>query len=288
MLAEAATAASSKSDVIAAIRQASAQTGTDFSYMLGTAMRESSLNSRAKSNISSATGLYQFVDQTWLGLVKQHGAQFGLGSYAGQISQGSDGRYHVDNTSDRQAILALRKDAKTCALMEGEYANQAKCTMQDALGRGVGNGELYAAHFLGTDAATRLIQMNQNNPSANAAAAFPQAAGANRSVFYHANGTAKSVGEVYAWATKQAGGEDISTGDLAPSKTQPDSTGYANGDSYSDNWTAMQMYAMDDGTSPLISMTDIPSAPFVLTPGVIGILSSLTPDDDNKSSSLFN
>jgi hypothetical protein len=288
MLAEAATAASSKSDVIAAIRQASAQTGSDFSYMLGTAMRESGLKTQAKSNSSSATGLYQFVDQTWLGLVKQHGAQFGLGSYASQISQGSDGRFHVADGADRQAILALRKDPKTSALMEGEYCNTAKCTMQDALGHSVSNGELYAAHFLGTESATRLIQMNQNNPSASAAAAFPQAASANRSVFYHSNGTAKSVGEVYAWATKQTGSDAVSTDDApATAKTASYNTTYAgDDDDVSSDWAAMQMYS----GSPLVPMTDLPSAPFVLSPGVIHILSSLTPDNDDGTNkqSLFN
>jgi hypothetical protein len=283
MLAEAATAATGRNDVIAAIRQASAQTGSDFSYMLGTAMRESGLKSQAKSNSSSATGLYQFVDQTWLGLVKQHGAQFGLGSYASQISQGTDGRCHVDNPSDRQAILALRKDPKTAALMEGEYCNQARCTMQSALGRSVGNGELYAAHFLGTDAATHLIQMNQSNPDASAAAAFPQAASANRSVFYHANGSAKSVHEVYDWATKQTGTDKIAV----PAQTSTYNTSYANDDSVSNDWAATQLYAGDD-TSPLSSMTNL-SAPFMLTPGVLQILSSLTPDgSDKSSSSLFN
>jgi hypothetical protein len=287
MLAEAATAASSKSDVIAAIRQASAQTGSDFSYMLGTAMRESGLKTQAKSNSSSATGLYQFVDQTWLGLVKQHGAQFGLGSYASQISQSSDGHFHVADGADRQAILALRNDPKTSALMEGEYCNTAKCTMQDALGHSVSNGELYAAHFLGTDAATRLIQMNQNNPNASAASAFPQAAGANRSVFYHSDGSAKSVHEVYAWATRQTGTDVGASNEVAPAKPASYNTSYAGDDSLDDSWTSAQSYS---GSSPLVSMTSLSAAPFVLSPGVIDLLSRLTPDDADAANkqSLFN
>jgi hypothetical protein len=192
MLAEAATAASSKSDVIAAIRQASAQTGSDFSYMLGTAMRESSLKTQAKSSTSSATGLFQFVDQTWLGLVKQHGAKFGLGSYASQISQSSDGHFHdgqrcrpPGNSCPAQRPESVRADGRRV------LPTTAKCTMQDALGHSVSNGELYAAHFLGTESATRLIQMNRSNPTASAAAEFPAAASANHSVFYKADGSPK-------------------------------------------------------------------------------------------------
>jgi hypothetical protein len=73
------------------------------------------------------------------------------------------------------------------------------------LGRPVCGGELYAAHFLGADAACKLIRASQSAPSANAAQIFPQAAGANHSVFFHADGTAKSVREVYDWAMQQPG-----------------------------------------------------------------------------------
>src|SRR5581483_8758028 len=68
--------------VVAALRKAAAATGSDFHYLLGTAMRESSLKPAAQSSTSSAGGLFQFIDQTWLGLVKNHGAKYGLGALA--------------------------------------------------------------------------------------------------------------------------------------------------------------------------------------------------------------
>ena len=64
--------------VVAALKNAARATGSDFHYLLGTAMRESSLKPGAQSSTSSAAGLFQFVDQTWLGLVKDHGAKYGL------------------------------------------------------------------------------------------------------------------------------------------------------------------------------------------------------------------
>src|SRR5271165_2445531 len=100
MLAEAIPSAV-RTDVLAALKQASAATGSDFNYLLCTAMRESSLRPQAKSSTSSACGLFQFVEQTWFGLVKQFGAKHGLGSYANAIQQNSDGRFGVDNASDR-------------------------------------------------------------------------------------------------------------------------------------------------------------------------------------------
>src|SRR5262249_1197550 len=54
------------------------------------------------------------------------------------------------------------------------------------------------AHFLGASGARRLISMAQSQPSASAASAFPEAARANRSIFYNRNGAAKNAAEVYA------------------------------------------------------------------------------------------
>ena len=193
-----------RSSVVAALRQAAAKTGSDFHYLLGTAMRESSLKPHAQSSTSSATGLFQFIDQTWLGLVKEHGAEHGLGNLAAAITRQPDGRYRAD-AEVKQNILALRKDPEVCALMAGEYAKSTQGTLRAGLGREVCGGELYAAHFLGPDAALKLIKLAASDPDASAVAQFPQAASANKTVFLHADGTAKSVREVYDWAVRQPG-----------------------------------------------------------------------------------
>jgi hypothetical protein len=280
MLAEAAAATPTRSDVIAALHQASAETGSNFDYLLGTAMRESSLKPQAKSSTSSATGLFQFVDQTWLGLVKQHGAKFGLGSYAGAIQQNSDGRYETDNPADRQAILALRNDPKVSALMEGEYANETRSTLESSLGRGVCNGELYAAHFLGPEAACKLIKMSENQPAASAAGAFPAAASANKSVFYKADGSPKTVRDVYDWALKQPStsraldGQASDTQAAAPITNAP--TVFSGDSSFSrtNDWAALQLYSATN-TSPLDSMASLPQAPFAVTSDVVEMLGKM-------------
>ena len=191
--------------VVAALKSAAAATGSDFHYLLGTAMRESSLKPTAQSSTSSAAGLFQFIDQTWLGLVKEHGGQHGLGNYAAAISKDSNGRYQVD-AGAKASILALRKNPETAALMAGEYAKSTQGTMRASLGREVCGGELYAAHFLGPDAACRLIKAAGSEPTISAASLFPQAAASNKSVFFHEGGAPKSVREVYDWAMKQPGG----------------------------------------------------------------------------------
>ena len=205
--------------IVAALKNAAAATGSDFHYLLGTAMRESSLKPNAQSSTSSAAGLFQFLDQTWFGLIKTHGAKYGLSSMADAITLGPDGRYHIADSNDRQAILALKKDPKIAALMAGEYARSSEGAMEANLGRSVCGGELYAAHFLGADAACKLIRLCQSAPATSAAELFPQAANANRNVFFHTDGSAKSVREVYDWAMRQPGGEAQPMGDIPGSAT---------------------------------------------------------------------
>src|SRR5215510_8770581 len=72
-------------------------TGAGFEYLLNTAIRESNLNPNAKARTSSATGLFQFIDQTWLGTMKQSGASLGYGKYANAITRTSQGKYVVNN-----------------------------------------------------------------------------------------------------------------------------------------------------------------------------------------------
>ncbi len=192
-----------RSGVVAAIRDASVKTGADFDYLLSTAMRESGLNSQAKAKSSSATGLFQFIDQTWLGLVKRFGARHGLEGLANVIGEDGNGRYQVASEQTKAAILALRKDAGLSALMAGEAASETKKNLECALGREVCEGELYAAHFLGPGNARKLIALNGERPDCVASVEFPAAARANKSVFFNADGSAKTVREVYAWATGQ-------------------------------------------------------------------------------------
>lgn len=197
MLAEAARAAANT--VVSALQKASAATGVDFNYLLGTAIRESGLKPSAKSGQSSAAGLFQFVEQTWLSLVKEHGSKYGLSSYANAITRTDDGRYHVANGEDRSAILRLRNDPQISAMMAGEYTKTTQSQMEDRLGRHVTSGELYAAHLLGPGSACKLIRSNQGSPASAACDLFPTAASSNPTVFYHADGRPKTVREVYNW-----------------------------------------------------------------------------------------
>src|SRR3954463_8712353 len=105
--------------VTGAIRDAARVTGAGFEYLLNTALRESNLNPNAKNRGSSATGLFQFIDQTWLSTMTQSGASLGYGKYADAISKTSSGRYVVNDPAMRNEIFALRKDPTANSLMAG-------------------------------------------------------------------------------------------------------------------------------------------------------------------------
>lgn len=185
-------------DVNGALRAASARSGTSFDYLLKTAMRESGLNATATTRTSSATGLFQFIEQTWLELVKDEGPRLGLGEQAAQIQKRSDGTYHVADQAARREILALRKDPEISSAIAGEFTRRNAEYLTSTLGRAPTEGELYIAHFLGAGGASRLIRHAANNPDASAADLFPAQAASNRGIFYKRNGNERSVSDVYA------------------------------------------------------------------------------------------
>ena len=190
--------------VEAAIQRASQATGVDFSFLMRTAKRESGYNPAAKASSSSAAGLFQFVEQTWLGTLKKHGSKYGYARYADLITQGSDGRYRVAGGEARAAVMNLRFDPHAASLMVGEMTSDNAAYLAGRTGRQPTAGELYAAHFLGPKGAARLIQAVSTSPGASAASVFPDAAGANRSIFYK-GGRAVTVSELYANLTRNAG-----------------------------------------------------------------------------------
>ncbi len=184
--------------VIDAIRRGADATGAGFDYLLKTAQRESALDPAAKARTSSATGLFQFIEQTWLSLVRDEGAKYGLGDYAKAVQTGADGRAVVPDADARREILALRNDPKAAATMAGELALKNREFLQQQLGRDPTEGELYIAHVLGAQGASRLVDQARNNPTSSAAAAFPDAAAANRGLFFDKSGRARGAAEVYA------------------------------------------------------------------------------------------
>jgi hypothetical protein len=184
------------SAVIGAIQQAAQTIGTSFNYLLATARIESGLNPQAGASGSSARGLFQFIEQTWLGTMKQAGAALGYGGYAAAITQDSSGHYQVQDPAMRSEILKLRDDPTVNAEMAGAFTKANADALSAKLGRAPTESELYIAHFLGVGGAARLVGLAASKPSATAADVFPSAAQANPSIFYDHSGAARSVAQV--------------------------------------------------------------------------------------------
>lgn len=193
----------SSGGVEAAIRRASTATGVDFDFLMKTARRESAFNPSAQARTSSAAGLFQFIEQTWLATVKQSGAKHGYGQYADLIHQGRDGRWRVEGSA-RNVVMDLRFDPQAASSMAAELTASNAAYLRGRTGQEPGAGDLYAAHFLGPAGAARLMEAMASNPGASAAAMFPDAAQANRSIFYR-DGRSATVAEVHANLQKTAG-----------------------------------------------------------------------------------
>ena len=183
--------------VTGAIRQAARMTGADFKYLLATAQVESNLNPNARASTSSARGLFQFTEQTWLHTVKEQGAAFGYGPYANAISRQPAGDYAVTDQRMTNAVMNLRSDPTANATMAGAFTKANAEKLAGRLGRSPTEGELYIAHFLGAAGASRMIELADSRPMTPAAAVFPSAARANPTIFHDARGNARTTGQVY-------------------------------------------------------------------------------------------
>jgi transglycosylase-like protein with SLT domain len=188
---------SASAAVTGAIAQASQAIGASFNYLLATAQVESGLNPQAGASSSSARGLFQFIETTWLATIKQAGAALGFGRYADAITQTPSGNYEVRDPAMRSEILKLRNDPSANALMAGAFTKGNASALSERLGRAPSEGELYIAHFLGAGGGARLISLAGSNPNARAADYFPNAAQANPSIFYdRSTGAARSLAQV--------------------------------------------------------------------------------------------
>jgi hypothetical protein len=185
--------------LVHSILHAARTTGVDPSYMITLADVESSLSPDAKAPTSSAEGLFQFIDSTWLETVFNHAGDYGFGAVANAIKL-VDGEPVVVNEKDRAWIMSLRRDPYFSALMAGELIKDIEHALQTQGERELQEAELYLAHFLGANSAVRFLQALDEKPDMAASKLFPQAAKANSGLFTALKGKRRrpvSVAELY-------------------------------------------------------------------------------------------
>jgi hypothetical protein len=176
--------------VFDAVMKGARQANVDPVLLLAIADRESGFVIQAHAKTSSASGLFQFIESTWLGVVRDFGAKYGLAKEAALIAAG-----HLDPT-ERARILDLRSDPYLATVFVAEMLRRDGMRIAKKLGRGLTGGEVYSMHFLGADAAERLIATASNRPDVLAAALLPRPAEANKSVFYKPGGAARTAVEL--------------------------------------------------------------------------------------------
>jgi len=166
-----------------AIAIAAERVGVARDYLVAVAALESSLDPTAKAQGTSAAGLYQFTEDTWLRAVKVFGPSHGLGEEAAQIKVDAQGRVSMRRGAQRTALMRRRYDPAIAALLAAELARDNERRLAHVLGRPVTPAETYIGHFLGLPQAARLITAAAATPHMAAARLMPAAAESNPDIF---------------------------------------------------------------------------------------------------------
>lgn len=185
--------------LVETILKASEATAVDPVYMMALADKESSFIPHNKASSSSAEGLFQFLEGTWLEIVKSFGAEHGLVAESAAI-QVENGQFTIADDAMREHIIGLRRDPYLSALMAAEMLKRDRNRIERRVGRTITRSEFYLAHFFGVGGATRFITNLDDRPKQSAPKLFPAAAKANRALFYDRKGKKTrhlSVAEVY-------------------------------------------------------------------------------------------
>lgn len=163
-------------------KQAAFEAGGFGSYVDKIVQYESGGNPNAKSKTSTATGLGQFIESTWLNLFKQHFPDRA-------------------KSMNREAILALRKDADLSRTMISLYAQNSANHLKSA-GVAVTEASLRLSHFLGPQGAVSVLT---SAPSTPLSELFPEhVIAANESAM-----RGKTAGDIVAGANRRMGASKV-------------------------------------------------------------------------------
>lgn len=185
--------------IVERVVKAAKTTETDPVLLMAIADKESNFRSTVKASTSSASGLFQFIESTWLKALRSFGGRYGHEETAKAI--GGDAGAPRVLPAKRAEILNLRNDPYLSAALAAEMLKQDGAKIAEKLGRALTHGETYLIHFLGPDDAARFMKKMDEEPQASAAQLLPRPARANKPIFYERDGRKmkdRSVQEVHA------------------------------------------------------------------------------------------
>lgn len=158
-------------------------TGVDPKVLVNMAAIESGFdpqarpyNPRTGKYLSSAVGLYQFLNGTWNQQMRAHGKKYGI------------------------AIGTPPTDARANALMGAEFIKSNMEFLKGRVKRSLTATDVYLAHFLGPGGAAKFLAMDPNTP---AASVMQKEAEANPGVFFDRSGRMRTAGEIYKHFTEK-------------------------------------------------------------------------------------
>ncbi|MEN3792678.1 M23 family metallopeptidase [Fulvimarina sp. MAC3] len=155
---------------------------------------ESAGNARAKNPLSTATGLGQFIQSTWLRMMRTY-------------------RPDLARSLSRDDLLALRYDPTISREMVQNLALEGEAYLK-ARGHGITAGRLYLCHFLGMDGAHIVLSADSSRPLVDVLGY--QVIAANPFL------RGRSVGYVIDWAERKMHGAKASqVAAAAPSGSEP-------------------------------------------------------------------
>ncbi len=175
-----------------AIYKASLKTGVDFKLMVLKAKMESDLGRLTAAQYTSARGAFQYIEPTWLTLIRRYGHEIGYAHYGEAIARAKyPGVPYIKNGNPylKAEILALRHDPEISALIKAYQVREETDVIRSyKRGGRVTATDHYIAHMLGLPLAKEFYTMKRrgsviavaglNNP------AMREAARMNRAFFY--------------------------------------------------------------------------------------------------------
>lgn len=164
--------------------------GLDPEYFMIMFGKESSFRTDAKNAKSSATGLGQFIDSTWLKTIKTHAKTLGISDQIAGMSNSE--------------LLELRKNGKVNAAVSGIFTLENAASFRKSMGREPSNEELYLMHFMGTGGGIKFVRNLRHNPE-GVAEASSQVLAANRTIYFDKGGNRRTNNQVYQVLTRRFG-----------------------------------------------------------------------------------
>ena len=173
--------------IVQALQEATRQVHADPFVLLAIAWQESRFDPRARSRHSSARGLLQFTNATWLTVIRDFGPRHGLGHMAAAISTGQSGALTVRTRALRKSILALRNDPALEVVMAAERLSQQQDVLEAQLGRPADPADLYILHLLGPSGARDFLTELARQPKRSSIDVVGPAAWINTGLFFRDN-----------------------------------------------------------------------------------------------------